>query len=280
MEYLSEKYHLKPFVKWVGGKRQLLPSLKTLLPKTYDVYVELFVGGGALLFDLCPKKAIVNDINSELINLYKVVRDDVENLIHYATQFTDDRECYNEVRSWDRNEEFYSNLSDVEKAARILYMNRVCFNGVYRVNSHGYFNVPYGPNKHVRTIDVENLRNVSAYLNDADITFVSKSFEDVKPLISEGSFVYLDPPYDPISKTSAFTTYAKDGFSKNDQIELRKLCDWFNENGIYFMESNSSTEFICEEYNAYQIHVVKAARFINRNGDGRGPVNEVVICNY
>ena len=276
----SAKSEISPILKWVGGKRQLLNALSPLFPKDYDVYCEPFLGGGAVLFYLKPNKAIVNDVNGDIMNLYQVVKTDVEALIVKLKTFKNTSDCYYQVREWDRDKILYESMDPVARAARILFMNRTCFNGVYRVNSKGFFNVPYGRYKNPIIADEVNLRAVSQYFNEADIEFCSGDYADVFANLPQNSFVYLDPPYDPVSDTANFTGYAKGGFSREDQIRLRGCCDGLNARGIKFMQSNAATPFIMELYHDYNITMVKANRSINRNGDGRGAVDEVVIRNY
>ena len=276
----SAKSDILPILKWVGGKRQLLGSLSPLFPEGYDVYCEPFLGGGAVLFHLKPGRAVVNDVNEDIINLYRVVKTDVESLIDKLKTFENTSECYYQVREWDRDRVAYANMSSVDRAARVLFMNRTCFNGVYRVNSKGFFNVPYGRYKNPIIVDEVNLRAVSRYFNEANIDFRFGDYADIFGDLPQNSFVYLDPPYDPVSDTANFTGYAKGGFSKEDQIRLRGCCDGLNSRGIKFMQSNAATSFIMELYSDYDIRIVKANRSINRNGNGRGAVDEVVIRNY
>ena len=277
--YKKSPSGLQPVLKWVGGKRQLLDAFDPLFPEKIDYYCEPFAGGAAVFLHLRPQKALISDINGEIINLYQVIRDDVDGLIAKVSQFTNTKECYYEVRDWDRRED-YQSMSAVDKAARILYLNRVCFNGVYRVNKQGYFNVPFGNYKKPMILNTENLYALHQYFNEADITFKVADYQEVLKEIPNNAFVYLDPPYDPVSPTASFTSYAKDGFSREDQIQLRKCCDALWPRGVKFMLSNSATDFIKEQYDNYHITIVKANRSINRDGRGRGAVDEVVIRNY
>lgn len=270
---------LAPVLKWVGGKRQLLKAFDPLFPSEIEYYCEPFVGGGAVFMHLRPKRAMISDINGEIINLYQVIRDDVDGLIVKVSTFTNDKDCYYRVREWDKDPA-YQSMSAVDRAARILYLNRTCFNGVYRVNKSGYFNVPFGRYKNPLILDEENLRALNQYFNEADITFKVADCVEVLDAVPDNAFVYLDPPYDPVSVTASFTSYAKDGFSKEDQRRLRECCDRLNARGVKFMLSNSATDFIKDEYKNYRIDVVKATRSINRDGDGRGVVDEVVVRNY
>lgn len=269
-----------PVLKWVGGKRQLLDTLTPLLPKRITAYCEPFVGGGAMLFNMQPNVAYVNDINSDLIQVYNTIRTDVENLILTLSDFKNESDFFYSVRDWDRNREKYAMLSDVQKSARILYLNKTCFNGLYRVNNAGEFNSPFGNYKNPNIVNAPVLRAVSAYLNSATIHLTSTDYREVLEKIPKGTFVYLDPPYDPISNTSSFTGYSKGGFSRDDQIRLRECCDDLTKRGIKFMLSNSSTEFIREQYAAYNIITVQAKRSINAVASRRGDVDEVVVRNY
>ncbi len=269
-----------PVVKWVGGKRQLLDTFKPLLPKRITTYCEPFLGGGALLFSLQPQKAFVNDINSDLIQVYTTIKDDVENLIAALSEYRNESDFFYYVRDWDRDKERYAKLTGVEKAARLIYLNKTCYNGLYRVNNAGEFNSPFGNYRNPNIINAPVLRAVSAYFNSADIHFTTVDYEEVLKKIPKGTFVYLDPPYDPVSETSAFTGYSKGGFSRDEQIRLRRCCDDLNARKIKFMLSNSSTDFIREQYAAYNITTVQAKRAINSVASGRGDVDEVVVRNY
>lgn len=269
-----------PVVKWVGGKRQLLDDFSPLFPKRISSYCEPFLGGGAVLFHLQPKVSIVNDINSELIQTYEVIRDDVESLIEALGKHPNEEEHFYCVRDWDRNKEKYEGLSKVEKAARIIYLNKTCYNGLFRVNNAGEFNTPFGHYKKPNIVNAPTLRAVSSYFQKADITFSSVDYAEVLSDISKGTFVYLDPPYDPVSDTANFTGYARGGFDRTQQIRLRECCDDLNSRGIKFMLSNSATDFILEQYSAYNCTIVRAKRAINSNAARRGHVDEVVVRNY
>jgi DNA adenine methylase (dam) len=269
-----------PVVKWVGGKRQLLPVLTSLLPTRITNYCEPFVGGGALLFWKQPQRAVINDINAELIQMYEVIRDSVEELIVELETHTNDSEHFYEVRDWDRNRESYDLLTNIEKAARVIYLNKTCYNGLFRVNNAGEFNTPFGNYRNPNIINAPILRAVSTYFRGAEIVFSCRDYADVLAEIPRGSFVYLDPPYDPVSNTANFTGYSRGGFSREDQIRLRECCDDLHRRGIKFMLSNSSTDFIREQYAPYTITTVQAKRAVNSNADGRGQVDEVVVRNY
>lgn len=269
-----------PVVKWVGGKRQLLSEIEPLFPKRYTTYCEPFVGGGAVLFSKQPRHAIVNDLNKDLITTYLVMRDDVRTLIELLKQYENTADYFYKVRDLDRDKEQYSQLSSVEKAARLLYLNKTCYNGLFRVNSSGEFNSPFGNYKNPNIVNEPVLLAVNKYFCNNDIAFYSEDFASTLKRIKRGAFVYLDPPYDPVSDTSSFTGYNKGGFDRKEQIRLKNCCDELSANGIKFMLSNSSTDFIKELYNNYNITTVNANRAINSNGQKRGKVEEVIIRNY
>lgn len=269
-----------PILKWVGGKRQLLPKIREYLPKKITTYYEPFVGGGAVLLDIQPQKAIVNDVNSELINLYQVVKDDVEALIKDLAKHKNESDYFYKVRAWDRNPEIYKNLSNVERASRIHYLNKTCYNGLFRVNQAGQFNSPFGSYKNPNIENSITLRAVSKYFNEANIEFRNTDFEEALKGIRKGAFVYFDPPYDPISDSSNFTGYAIGGFDRTEQIRLKLLCDKLDQRGVKFLLSNASTGFIRDLYKDYNIEIIQAKRAINSNGDARGEVDEVLVRNY
>lgn len=269
-----------PVLKWVGGKRQLIETFAPLLPKKITSYCEPFVGGGALLFHLQPNTAYINDINTDLICVYTVIKEKVDELIEELKNYKNDSDFFYSVRDWDRDKEKYQSLSNIEKAARILYLNKTCYNGLYRVNNAGEFNSPFGNYRNPNIVNGPVLRAVSAYFNAAEIHFSSIDYSKVLTGIKKGTFVYLDPPYDPISETSSFTGYSKGGFSKEEQIRLRQCCDELNKRGIKFMLSNSATPFIMEQYTSYNITIVQAKRAVNSVGNKRGDVDEVVVRNY
>ncbi|MDE7019112.1 MAG: DNA adenine methylase [Lachnospiraceae bacterium] len=275
------KDHLvAPVVKWVGGKRQLLDDLTPLFPKRITSYCEPFLGGGAVLFKLQPDIAYVNDINSELIQMYEVIRDNVDELIALLGEHPNEEEHFYRVRDWDRDKKQYEQLTEVQKAARVIYLNKTCYNGLFRVNNAGEFNTPFGHYKNPNIVNEPVLRAVSSYFGRAQVTFSSVDYARVLADVEKETFVYLDPPYDPVSGTANFTSYAKGGFDRQEQIRLRQCCDELNRHGIKFMLSNSATDFIIDQYAAYNITIVKAKRAINSDGTKRGQVDEVVVRNY
>ena len=277
----------KPFLKWAGGKRQLLPELKKYIQAkdfTNHTYYEPFLGGGALLFDLQPTRAVINDKNQELINCYKVVKDSLDELIEDLRKHQENNssDYFYAVRDLDRSSKKYQSLSEVEKAARIIYLNKTCYNGLFRVNSQGQFNVPFGRYKKPNILDEAVLKAVSKYLNRPQVKLFNMDFEAAVKKAKKGDFVYFDPPYDPVSDTSSFTGYDVNGFNRNEQERLKQVFDDLTARGCRVMLSNSRTDFILDLYQDYQetIKIVKATRNINSKAFKRGKVDEVLILNY
>ena len=272
----------KPFVKWAGGKRQIIDKLKKYLPEDFDTYYEPFVGGGALLFELSPQKAVINDSNEELMNVYKVLCNEEKfkkmchTLNHYETSHSE--EFYYEIRNKDRNKKSFNRLADYTRAARTIYLNKACFNGLYRVNSKNEFNVPFGKKKKVNTYEGSNLITVSNYLTMNDVKILCCDFEEAVKDAKKGDFIYFDPPYD--SDTSTFNSYTETGFDKDEQRRLAKVYKELDQRGCYVMLSNHNTKLINELYKYYNIHVIEAKRNINSDGKKRGKVEEVIITNY
>ena len=275
LEKLKEETY--PIVKWVGGKRQLMFELLKNMPKAHNRYFEPFIGGGALFFELQPQNGYISDKNEELINLYSVVRDDVYELIDDLNKHKVTKEYFLKIRNLDRTEK-YNKLSDIQKASRFIYLNRTCFNGMYRVNSQGQFNVPFGNYKNPRIVDTENLINCSKLLKNTEI--YCADFSEILNKVQKGDFVYFDPPYVPLNETSSFTSYTKDGFDLDMQFKLRDVCDELDSMGVMFMLSNSDTKLVNELYSNYEIKKVFASRAINANGNGRGKITEVLVRNY
>ena len=240
----------KPFVKWAGGKRQIIEKLKKYIPYDFNTYYEPFVGGGALLFELSPKMAVINDSNKALMNVYECIKD----------------------------EKKFNKVADYKRAARTIYLNKACFNGLYRVNSKNEFNVPFGKKSKVNTYEGQNLGIICGYLNYNDIKLLSIDFEEAVKDAKKGDFVYFDPPYD--SDTSTFNSYTEDGFGKDEQRRLAKVFKELDKKGVYVMLSNHNTSLVNELYKDYNIHVIEAKRNINSNGKKRGNVEEVIITNY
>ena len=272
---------LQPFTKWTGGKRQLLPVIRELMPKTYNRYFEPFVGGGALFFDLAPKDAVINDFNAELINCYQQIKDNPQELIEILKvhQEYNSKEYYLDLRSADRDERI-DMMSEVQRAARILYMLRVDFNGLYRVNSKNQFNVPYGRYKNPKIVDENLVSAISTYLNNNKIEIKKGDFEKAVLDVQQGDFVYFDPPYIPLSETSAFTSYTHEGFSYDDQVRLRDTFKRLSDTGAYVMLSNSSSALVEELYKDFNIHYVEATRTNGAKSSSRGKISEIIVTNY
>lgn len=276
-----KKVTLQPFTKWTGGKRQLLPVIRELMPKTYNRYFEPFVGGGALFFDLAPKDAVINDFNAELINCYQQIKDNPQELIEILKvhQGYNSKEYYLDLRSADRDERI-DMMSEVQRAARILYMLRVNFNGLYRVNSKNQFNVPYGRYKNPKIVDEELISAISVYLNNNQLEIKVGDFEKAIVDVRTGDFVYFDPPYIPLSETSAFTSYTHEGFSFADQVRLRDAFKRLSDTGAYVMLSNSSSALVEELYKDFNIHYVEATRTNGAKSSSRGKISEIIVTNY
>ncbi|HGR6945393.1 TPA: DNA adenine methylase, partial [Streptococcus pneumoniae] len=276
-----KKVTLQPFTKWTGGKRQLLPVIRELIPKTYNRYFEPFVGGGALFFDLAPKDAVINDFNAELINCYQQIKDNPQELIEILKvhQEYNSKEYYLDLRSADRDERI-DMMSEVQRAARILYMLRVNFNGLYRVNSKNQFNVPYGRYKNPKIVDEELISAISVYINNNQLEIKVGDFEKAIVDVRTGDFVYFDPPYIPLSETSAFTSYTHEGFSFADQVRLRDAFKRLSDTGAYVMLSNSSSALVEELYKDFNIHYVEATRTNGAKSSSRGKISEIIVTNY
>lgn len=268
---------LKPVLKWVGGKRQLLGDIAPLVPSNPSLYVEPFIGGAAVLLHKQPKHARINDFNEELVNVYRVVRDNPDELLNLLREHerNDSSDYFYEVRGIDRTTAF-AELTDAQKAARIIYLNKTCFNGLFRVNSAGQLNAPYGRYKHPNIVNEPGIRALSAYLK-GDVDIRCGDYADCLVDLPKGAFVYLDPPYMPITATSAFTGYTQGGFDFGEQERLRDECVKLRDAGIAFLQSNSDCDEIRDLYKGFTIRTVKAKRAINSRGDRRGAVNEVLI---
>lgn len=273
----------KPFIKWVGGKRQLLNQfreLKLYPPERFNPiknrYFEPFVGGGAVFFDLMPINATISDLNNELITTYVVIRDNAEKLIKSLKKHKVNKEYFLKVRARD-----ISKLSDVEIASRFIFLNRTSFNGLYRVNKKGQFNVPFGKYNNPLICDEKNLKRISISLKNIEIKHqdYKKAVKDAK----KGDFIYFDPPYYPISKTASFTSYTAEAFLEKEQIELRDTFVELHKRGCFVMLSNSDTPFINEIYSkikGVKINKIVAGRAINSKASGRGKITEVLLTNY
>ena len=262
-----------PFVKWVGGKRSLMPQLTARLPQRFNAYLEPFVGGGAVFFALQPTAAVLADDNAELINAYAVVRDDAERLIRHLRTHRAEEEYYYALRAQDPRQ-----LDNIERASRLIYLNRTCFNGLYRVNSRGGFNVPFGRYKNPQICNEAGLRAASAALRGADLRH--DTYEHVVDTARRGDFVYFDPPYHPVSATANFTSYTAGAFSERDQRRLADVYRTLAARGVKVMLSNSDTPLIQDLYADFHVDIVSAPRLVNRDASKRGPVNEVLVRNY
>lgn len=273
----------KPFVKWVGGKRQLLAQFRKLNlypPELFDIktgrYFEPFVGGGAVFFDLLPEKGFLSDLNRELVTTYNVIKNNVDGLIASLKKHKTDKDYFLKIRAQDPNK-----LSDLDVASRFIFLNRTCFNGMYRVNSKGGFNVPYGKYTNPLICDEGNLKKVSKALQGIEIKH--QDYKEVLKKAKKGDFVYFDPPYYPVSKTASFTSYTAESFLDKEQIELRDTVLELHKRGCYVMLSNSDTPFINKIYSGHKgirINKVEAGRAINSKGTGRGKITEVLVTNY
>ncbi len=270
---------VRPFLKWAGGKRQLLPILKEHLPKKYISYYEPFLGGGAFLFDLQPKQAVINDSNPELINCYRIIRDSVDELIEDLGRHKNQEDYYYKIRELDRKKGF-KNQTPVERASRIIYLNKTCYNGLFRVNSKGQFNVPFGRYKNPNILDLSVLKAVSKYLNENQVEILNGDFEIAVKKARKGDFIYFDPPYDPVSDTASFTGYDINGFNRNEQERLKATVDELDKKGCYVLLSNAYTDFIVDLYKDYKQVKVSAIRAINSNAKKRGRVDEILVKNY
>lgn len=296
----SKSVTLKPFVKWVGGKSQLVEQIEKMLPTDEEnvltKYAEPMVGGGALFFSILSKydfeELFISDINAELINAYQAVKNDVDILIAKLNEmqmlFLPMDENGRKYFFYTVRERFNSTAlteeTATEKAAQFIFLNKTCFNGLYRVNKKGQFNVPMGAYKNPTICDDENLRNISKALQN--VTIVCGDYTLSESFIDKNTFVYIDPPYRPISATSGFTSYNTDAFDDNEQIRLSKFIDEINLSGARIVLSNSDPKNVNEEdnffddlYKNYKIHRVTASRAINSKGDKRGKINELLICN-
>ena len=288
----------RPFIKWVGGKTQLLPEIRQRYPENIIKYCEPFVGGGAVLFDVLqtfhPNEVLINDINPELINLYENIRDNCEPLIQLLEYFQTE---YLETPEADRQNLYLGKRAtynhfieernpehNLEKAALFIYLNKTCFNGLYRVNRNGLFNVPFNRAKNPLICDSENIRECSQLLQNVQMHVGDYSY--CRDFIDENTFVYLDPPYRPLTESSSFTSYNENGFSDVQQIELGNFITEMAHRGALIVASNSDPhnaneqdEFFDNLYADFNIERVQAARMVNSNARRRGPINELLISN-
>ncbi len=278
----KEPKQYQPFIKWVGGKRGLIEQILPLFPKDFNNYYEPFVGGGAVFFELFArgllkgKRVVLSDINIELINTYRVVQSKpielIRNLEKYKAKHN--REFYYKIREMDRRDD-YSSISDIEKATRFIYLNKTCFNGLYRVNKKGYFNTPIGRYKNPNIADSNKILSASEALQNVIIKHIS--FKEAVKDAKKEDLVYFDPPYYPLNDTSNFTSYDSNIFLEDEQIELFNTFSTLAKKGVYAIESNSDTKFIKDLYREYDIQLVNANRFINSKANSRGKINELLI---
>lgn len=274
MALITEKIgRIKPPIKWAGGKTQLLSQLRPLYPKRFNLYLEPFVGGGAVFFNLQPDDGVLIDSNFELINFYQVVKNNLDEILQDLEKHKNEKDYYYKIRSLDPEQ-----MGSIERASRFLFLNKTCFNGLWRVNKKGKFNVPFGRYKSPNFRDEENLSLVNIALQNAEI--ICDDFSTVMEYTVPGAFVYLDPPYHPLSSTANFTSYTKDSFGEEDQRRLAKVFRELDAKNCNVMLSNSDTKFIRGLYKDYDIRVVFARRMINSKGTKRGPIKELVVRNY
>lgn len=267
----------RPFLKWAGGKRQLIKQLHPYIPREFNKYIEPFVGGGAMFFYLIPDKAFLMDINPDLINTYQAIKSDVHELVKSLKKHENDEAYFYKIRDAERDMGEFRSWSSVEKASRIIYMNHACFNGLYRVNSQGFFNVAFGAYEDPLICDERNLLAVHDALKDVDLRVAS--FETCLEIASRDDFVYLDPPYVPVSETANFTSYTKDNFTREDQKRLLDVVRELDRRGCKVMISNSYSKFVVDLFDGYHIKTIMANRAINRDGSKRGKIKELVIMN-
>ena len=298
----KDRIECKPFIKWVGGKGQLLSEINKLYPvelgKNINKYAEIFLGGGAVLFDILSKykldEVYISDKNLELINTYKSIRNNVDILIkslkemeeQYIPLNNEDRKIY----YYEKREEYNSlkinsEVNNIEKAILFIFLNKTCFNGLYRVNKKGKFNVPMGAYKKPKICDEENLKNVSLTLRNVKIVYAD--YRESEKFIDDKTFVYIDPPYRPLNITSSFTSYTENDFNDKEQIELAEYINVLNKKGAKIVISNSDPKnndiddnFFDKLYKNYNINRVKATRMLNSNASLRGAINELLITNY
>lgn len=270
---LSGHGDAEPFLKWAGGKRGMLPTLRQYVPKNIRTYCEPFLGGGALFFKIAPSSAILSDLNSELITTYRVVRDKPSELIQALSRHYYDKDYYYEVRKQNP-----ASLSDIDIAARMIYLNRAGYNGLYRVNKKGEFNVPFGKYTNPTIVDTNKIMACSNALRG--VLLENLPFEELPwASIGEGDFVYFDPPYVPLSKTSSFTAYQGAGFTEEDQLRLADLFRRLHSQGATVLLSNSGHESVAKMYSGFRIDEVAMLRAINSKGSKRGHVKEFLVSN-
>jgi len=277
-----------PFLKWAGGKSQLLQQFERYVPSRFNKYIEPFLGGGALFFSLASegkiKEAILLDSNKELIDCYRVIKRNLNELVkhlkRYKNKYYKDNQYYYYARNEVRNNlKLWQKVPMAKRAAVTLFLNKTCFNGLYRVNSKNQFNVPIGHYKNPAVYQLDNLKADSEALK---LTKIIKAcdFSQCLKYAAKDDFVYLDPPYDPLAGTASFTSYTKKGFGKQEQVRLSEIYGELDKKGCKVMLSNSDTSFAKELYKGYRMEFVRASRMINCNANGRGEINEIIVTNY
>ena len=272
---------MSPFVKWAGGKKQLIDKIWERTPNVYDTYYEPFIGGGAVLFALKPRKAVINDTNEQLINIYRQLQMDpraVIRVVNRLDQSACDKNYYLSVRD-DYNKKISNQELDAECAGMMIWINKHCFNGLYRVNSKGLFNVPYNNKATGKSIDEANLMSIGYYLQDADVKIYCMDFEEVCKDIKAGDFVFFDSPYVPVSETASFTDYTKDGFTLADHERLAKQYRMLAQSGVKAMLTNHNVDLVHSLYEGFKIEAVDVRRNINSDASKRTG-KEVIITNY
>lgn len=272
----QSKVKTAPFLKWAGGKGQLLEQMEKWIPSDYNSYLEPFLGGGALFFHLLPETAILGDVSEELINAYTIVKEDSDALMRALDDHSEgktDPDYYYDVRRLKPRD-----LDSVARAARTVFLNKTCYNGLYRVNSRGEFNVPFGRYKNPKLYDPANLRACRAALRG--VRLLTGDFHETLEHAGEADFVYLDPPYQPLSATASFTSYTKDSFSENDQRDLAQAFSRLDAKGCKVMLSNSATPLVKELYGEHEIHTIRASRPISSKAETRGAIEEFLVTNY
>lgn len=276
-----DKLKMSPFVKWAGGKTQLLSRLEEFMPRSYHRYYEPFIGGGALLLDVQPARAVINDINEQLLNVYQQLKADADAVIAILHEFDAvacDKDHYLDMRG-SYNKKIAAHILDAECAALTIWINKHCFNGLYRVNSRGFFNVPYNNKVSGTSMSEENLRNIGRYLNTNEIEIRKGDFELACADVQAGDFVYFDSPYIPVSETANFTDYTKDGFDYADHCRLAALYRRLDAAGVKVMLSNHNVDLVYKLYDGFRIEAVDGKRAINRDASKRVG-KEVIITNY
>lgn len=268
--FFPNEVSIKPFLKWAGGKTQLIPELAKLIPLQYNKYIEPFIGGGAFFFFLNPEKSIISDSNAELITTYKAVRDNVEAIIKLLSKYKNEETFFYKIRSLDT-----AKLTDIERAARLIYLNKTCFNGLYRVNKKGEFNVPFGKRDN-NFLNKETLRDASEFLQNTKI-LNSDYLKTLQKYAKPGDFIFLDPPYYPVGKFSDFKRYTKEFFYHQDQVKLRDEFDRLVQLGCHVLLTNSDHPTILELYKNYEIRIIETKRLISSNPETRVGKDIIVI---